>query len=496
MYDPALVSILDELELRTQFEARRALSTSAAGANALGAWARARLPLEASTKTRAECVRGALVVAVGSGDSETVAILAPMWLERPRVDPSPLLAACEVSPHLALARQIAARVVEAEPTSVSLLVLASIEERSHRLAEAEALRRRAIAHAEGLADVASAIRARVELARLLILSGREVDALELVSEIDRELEPRNSRPAPLTLDARDQLVLAQVELAASGRYRRARAIDRLAEVTTSSRGVEGRAALRLLARHVASAGPALTAAEIDRVHAVLVRAKAHGLPVGAIDAIEARLALVLAPDAEREAQTIRAVASTDDGRVLVERARAVRDGGTAGPAPSARLRTDWLCMSVIAHARTRRLGDALTALRELDVSGASASVAGWTMLSRVASERALRESFVRVALRWLGDERAPLPRRGHLDLAVRLERAGMTDLAGLALARARRVHEPGAREISIQHAIRRAWSARARGETREAHRLLAAALSDARAGTGSALMSPSAPRTR
>lgn len=481
------MSILDELELRTQFEARRAL-----GMSALGTWARMRLPLEAPSRVRAECVRGVLILSVGAGDTETVASLTPLLLDRPRVDLTALLAACETSGHSELARTVARGVVEAEPTSTSLLVLAGLEEKLGRSPEAESLRRRAVTHAEGVADRGAALRARIELARGLSLAGREVDALGLATEIDRESEAGR---APLSLDARDQLVLARVELAATGRYRRVRAIDRLAEVV-ACRGVEGRAALRLLARHVERAGTSITLAEVDRAEAVVGRARATELPTAALDAIETRLALARAGEAEREAATVRAIAASEDGRVLVERARALRDGGTAGPAPSPRLREEWLCLSVLAHTRTRRLGDALVALREIDATRAPGSVAGWSMLGRACTERALREPLVSIASRWLADDRSRAPRRGYLDLAARLERASLTDLASVALDRARRVHEPGARELAIQHAIRRAWSLRARGETREAHRLLAAALSDARVGAGSALMSPSPPRTR
>jgi hypothetical protein len=96
----------------------------------------------------------------------------------------------------------------------------------------------------------------------------------------------------------------------------------------------------------------------------------------------------------------------------------------------------------------------------------------------------LHEHVVSLAARWLSSSEAPPPARGYLDLAVHFERAGLVDLAGRALARARAAHEPEARALSIQHAIRRAWSLRDRGEIHEAHRLLDAALRDAHAGSG------------
>jgi hypothetical protein len=106
------------------------------------------------------------------------------------------------------------------------------------------------------------------------------------------------------------------------------------------------------------------------------------------------------------------------------------------------------------------------------------------MLARALPEVALRHEVISLASSWLGAPDAAAPAHGYLELAIRFEKSGLADLAGLALARAREAHEPEARALSIRHAIRRAWSLREGGEIHEAHRSLEAALRDARAGSG------------
>jgi tetratricopeptide (TPR) repeat protein len=471
------MSVLDELELRAQLEARRAI-----GPAAVVAWARARLPHEPGSRARSECVRAALVEALRVRDAEAVEVLVPFLRDRPRADDAALWAACEASPHASVAAVIAEALAACEASVDGLSILAGLREREARTEDAIAAHRRAISHAEGIADAAGSLRASLELARLLALVGRDVDALALATDIERHLETLARLGRAAALAPRDTLILARVELAASGRYQRARAIDRLADVVVSG-GVEARAALRLVGRHLERTSVSLTAAEADRIAALLSRAHAAGLPQAAIGVIERRLALAIAPPAEREAVVVREAGV--ESRWLLERARAVRDGGTAGPAPErAEQRLPWLALSVIAHVRSRRLGDAIAALRELAASEHPPDPLAWTMLGRAAGERVLHEHVVSLAARWLSSSEAPPPARGYLDLAVHFERAGLVDLAGRALARARAAHEPEARALSIQHAIRRAWSLRDRGEIHEAHRLLDAALRDAHAGSG------------
>jgi hypothetical protein len=476
-YAPSPMSVLDELELRAQLEARRAI-----GPAAVVAWARARLPHEPASRARSECLRAALVEALRVRDAEAIEILAPFLRERPRADDTALWAACEASPHASVAAQIAEELIHCETTADGLLVLAGLRERQARFEDGIAVYRRAIANAEALADTAGSLRASLELARLFGAVGRDVDALALAPEIERLLALRARLGQAAELSRRDVLILARVELAASGRYQRARAIDRLADVVTTG-GPEARAALRIVGRHLERTSASLTAAEADRIGALLARAAAAGLPHEALAVIERRLAVAVALPAEREAVVIRE--ASRESRWRVERARAVRDGGTAGPPPEQpEQRLPWLALSVIAHIRSRRLGDALVAMREISASAHPPDVLAWTMLGRAASERALREHVVLLGERWLASRDTTPPARGFLELAAQLERAGLVELAGLALERARAAHEPDARALSIQHAIRRAWSSRERGDVHAAHRLLDAALRDAHAGSG------------
>ena len=471
------MSLLDELELRAQLEARRALGPSAAVA-----WGRARLTHEPASRARSECLRAVLVEALRVRDVDAVEILVPLLRERPRVDDGALWAACEASPHASVAAVIAEELARCEPSVSGLLVLAALREREARTDEASAAYRRAIAHADGLADPAGGLRARIELARLCALAGRDVEALALAPEIEalRETLARLGRPDDFS--PRDALVLARIELAASGRYQRVRALDRLLEIVAQG-GAIARAALRLLARHLERTGSSLTAVEADRIVALLARARGASLPPDAIAALERRLAMATAPPAEREAAVVRTAGQ--DARWLLERARAVRDGGTAGPAPSTpERRAPWLALLVITQIRARRLGEALAALRELVALEPAADALGWTMLARAASERVLRGEVLLLAHRWLTSADVVAPARGYLDLAARFERAGLAELAGLALSRARAAHEPDARPVAIQHAIRRAWALRDRGEIHEAHRVLDAALRDALNGSG------------
>ncbi|MBX7196976.1 MAG: hypothetical protein K1X94_33305 [Sandaracinaceae bacterium] len=481
------MSVLESLELRAQLEARRAL-----GPAALVAWATARLIAEPPSRVRTECVRAALVEAVRLADLDAIELLAPMMIGPPRIDARPLLDVCqsrtvvESAASLEAARCVVDELVRIEPTLSGLLVLAGLEERLAHIEAAVALLGRAMSRAEALADREGALRARVERARVLVRADRAIEALEDVDEIERLREARDGQGGALALSPRDELVLAAADLRASGRYRRVRGLDRLLALVAAPSPAP-RASLRLLGQHVDRMGRALTSLELDRARSVLSAARAHGAEPLAIEAIERAIDRVPMPEAEREALLARELAASSEGRALLDRARAVRDGGTSGPEPasSASLHARWLALSVIAHLRARRVGEALKALLEIERMQGMPGVLEWTMLARAASERALRAPVIELASRWLGRPAATPPARGYLHLALQLERAGLSDreatidLVGLALRRAREANEDDARALSIQHAIRAAWLAHARGELAHAHRLLEGALQDA-----------------
>jgi tetratricopeptide (TPR) repeat protein len=469
------MSVLDEIELRAQFEARRAL-----GASALLAWACARLPRAPASHVRAGCVRAALLEALVVPELRAVEALAPLLREGPRASDVALWAACEASPHAGAAARIAEALVACEPSGNGLRRLAALHEREGRVEDALAGYRRAIASHEGVADLEGLLRASLELARLLALRGRGVEALALLPEVERlrEILARRS----WRLSPRDTLILARIELAASGRYQRAQALDRLVDLVASG-GAPATAALRLLVRHVERTDVSLSAVERERIGSVLASAKLSGAPAELLSAIEQRVALAAAPTEARELALVRA--ASFESPWFLERARAVRDGGTAGPPPEApERRIRWLSLFVIAELRARRVTAARAAMREIVASAPAPDALAWTMLARALPEVALRHEVISLASSWLGAPDAAAPAHGYLELAIRFEKSGLADLAGLALARAREAHEPEARALSIRHAIRRAWSLREGGEIHEAHRSLEAALRDARAGSG------------
>jgi tetratricopeptide (TPR) repeat protein len=202
------------------------------------AWARARLPHEPGSRARSECVRAALVEALRVRDAEAVEVLVPFLRDRPRADDAALWAACEASPHASVAAVIAEALAACEASVDGLSILAGLREREARTEDAIAAHRRAISHAEGIADAAGSLRASLELARLLALVGRDVDALALATDIERHLETLARLGRAAALAPRDTLILARVELAASGRYQRACAI---ASRTSSCRAVSRRA---------------------------------------------------------------------------------------------------------------------------------------------------------------------------------------------------------------------------------------------------------------
>lgn len=473
------MSALDELELRAAFEARRAL-----GARVLLEWARLRLPGAPRTRTRSECVRGALAVALTARDELSIELLSSVLAEGPRVDPRPLLRACEEAADAPLARRLAQAAVALEPTAEAVLVLAGLTERSGEPDLAAAAYRRAIELAESLADTERALRGRLELARCLSLAGHDAAALDALGELDALAPDREPGGWASRLDARDKLVVARVWLAASGRYRRASALDLLATVTQEGDESVARAALRLACAHVDALGPALTDPEADRLATLVSVSPGRSTDASATRALVERATLAREDPAAREAAIVRSAMATPEGKLLVERGRAIRDGGTAGPRPEGGALPGWLALATLAHLRDRRLGEAIACLRELDDLRAPPEAAAWTALAQASRERALTATITPLLERWLADPCVPSPPRGFLDLAARLERGGLPQLAGRAIERARQRHEPEARAIAIEHAIRRAWSAYDRGDRREARALLLLAMHDARAGTG------------
>jgi tetratricopeptide (TPR) repeat protein len=480
------VSVLDELELRASYEARRAL-----GPRALVDWAVDRLPATPRSRARAECVRGALCAALETEREGAVSLLSALLGEGPRVEPGPLLAACEAACDAARDPALALEVAEAlerlERRPEATLAVAILAERAGRTELALASYARAAEASEALGDADGALDARLELARARLVAGRAAEALELVAELPEETVAR--------LDGRAKLVVARAWLGASGRYRRAAAIELASEVLDTSPALdpEARAALRLVCEHVDRVGPALSEPELERLGALVTRARARGHAEGLVGellgALASRAALCRAAPPEREAEAARAALASEGGRGRLERARSVRDGGTPGPRPAdPRALPEWLALCAIVHLRARRLGEARRSLEELAAltpdHAPGPDVAAWTALRRAAPERALRDVVTALGQRWLGTD-GVAPARGFVDLAAVLERAGLDELAGQALARARARHEPDARPLAIQHAIRRAWAEYDRGARREARALLHAALLDARTGTGS-----------
>lgn len=143
---------------------------------------------------------------------------------------------------------------------------------------------------------------------------------------------------------------------------------------------------------------------------------------------------------------------------------------------------NYLPVNIGDQVDQRRVGEALRALRELEARQQAPEACAWTMARSALGEPALRASATSLLARWIGRDEGIGPPRGFLDLAVALERGGSSELASRTFAVARARQEPEARALSIQHAIRRAWSLHARGERREAYRLLRGAIEDASAG--------------
>lgn len=466
------MSLFDELELRAGFEARAAL-----GARALVPWAVERLVVAPRSVLRAELACAALVAALELEDDEAARTLLLVVTDGPKVDLDRALGACESCGRASLALEVAEQLVALDARPVALLALGAIAERAghdERAAHAYG-RAREAARAEG--DTRAADAARVELARTLLRRGEAARVLEALADVEDAA----------SLDLRARLVVAQGWLAASGRYRRCAAIDLLADVAlqTTPDAPEARAALRLVGRHLDTVGRATTAAEVERIAALVGKLRSRGDTSGVLDAIERVLALLGADAAAREAMIVREALASETGRWLLERARGVRDGGTPGPRPPDRTRIGgWLSLAALTHLRARRLGEARAALRELASHLDAPNAAGWTVLRAASRERALTTIVVELAERWLNDASCSPP-RGFVDLAAALERAGLEALAGRALGLARARHEPDARAIAIRHGIRRAWAEYDRGHLREARALLLAALDDANAGSGS-----------
>jgi hypothetical protein len=474
------MSLLDELELRAGFEARAVL-----GARTLVAWAVERLLVVPRSPLRAELAAAALVAALGIDDDEGARTLAHLVAEGPPTDPTRALAACESSTRPALALEIADILAPLDRRPLVRLALGGIAERAGERERAAHAYQRARDEALAVGDRATADVARIELARVRLAEGAPARALDALAELGDTA----------TLEPRGKLTVARAWLAASGRYRRCAALDLLGEIlaTSSPEAPEASAAVRLVAQHLDAVGAALTDAEADRVGALCARlrassTRASGHHPDLAEALERALALHRADVAGREALRVRDALATEAGRWRLERARAVRDGGSPGPRPDAQaLVPTWLALSVLSHLRARRVSEArrdLEELRRLAARETAPDAASWTALRAACRERALGDLARALAERWL-DAASTSPPRGFVDLAASLERAGFEDLAGRALALARARHEPHARAWSIEHGIRRAWAAYDRGDPREARALLRTALDDASAGTGS-----------
>lgn len=285
-------------------------------------------------------------------------------------------------------------------------------------------------------------------------AAREVRALLSLGRRD-EAARRASRVLPLERAApEERLAVAVAALDAPGRYRRALALDVLEQLARAG-GDVGREAILFAARHAERAGAALSAAEAERIEAVIA-------VDGAADEARRRLSALRAGRAEPGA--------------LLARAKAVAEGNAAGPRvqDEGRELVGWLGLAACAALRAESRADAREHLRELTQRlrrGARAEAPVWT-----ASALALRDARVSDVGRELaealfarGDEPPP---RGYASVAEVLEAAGAPELATQAWRRAAARREPGARD-HLAHLLRwRGWQAAQAGDRDAAIALL------------------------
>lgn len=285
-------------------------------------------------------------------------------------------------------------------------------------------------------------------------AAREVRAL-LATGRREEAAHRAAGLLPLErAEPEDRLAVAVAALEASGRYRRAAALDVLEQLARAG-GELGRDAVRFAAWHAERAGSALSRIEADRVEAVL----AHH-PEGEL----------------ARAQLAALRAGAFEPGPLLARAKAVAEGNAAGPRVdgSAREVVGWLALAACAALRSESRADAREHLRELTTQlrrGARVEAPIWT-----ASILALRDARLAAEGRELAaallDRAGEPPPRGYAHFAEALERGEAPELARKAWRRAAARREPGARERLARLLRWEGWRAAEAGERDAAIALL------------------------
>lgn len=269
--------------------------------------------------------------------------------------------------------------------------------------------------------------------------------------------------------AEDRLAVAVAALACEGQYRRAAALDVLAQLAARGPASVRRTAMAKVAAHVERAAEALTPIERDRAAAVL----AHAEPA-ARDAALARLE-ALGRLADRAPEGLASASAADPvSRQSARRVGALLEGAAPGPRPpgAGRELSGWLALEVVHAVRGGHRKDALDALRELEAvarGGARVEASLWT-----AAEVGLRvhPRPARALLAALLDGEGEPPPRGFSALANALEAIGAVDDAVRMLERATARREPKARLRLADHLRAAGWEAARDGRREEALRLL------------------------
>lgn len=258
---------------------------------------------------------------------------------------------------------------------------------------------------------------------------------------------------PLSRGAReDRLAVAVAALSASGRYRRAMALDVLGELAAGSDDVSSHALARV-GLHAESA--ALSSIETDRVRAIFREC-------GSASGLEALDQLHRGSGAEGES-----------GRAVL-RARAVMDGCAPGPRPeSGRALIGWLALGVVHACREGRVQEGRALLRELTTfveAGARIESSLWTAARHAIEFLPERAKALTRAL--LARDDGEPPPHGYLPLADAWLARGVHEEGRLLLRRAARAREPRARSRLAVQLRTDGWAAASRGDRDAAIALL------------------------
>lgn len=318
---------------------------------------------------------------------------------------------------------------------------------------------------EALLEHEAAARLASEQPLLRALAGARAARVLFALGREDEAAARAAGLLPLERGApEDRLAVAVIALGSPGRYRRAAALDVL-ELLARQGGEAGEAALRWAAWHAERAGLALSEIEADRIEAIVA-------PRSEAAAVRARELAALAggaPGALAHAASGDAAAAA-----ILPRAKAVMEGGAAGPRPDGgRALTAWLALAACASARSSDRVSARERLAELASrvrAGARLEAPAWTAAILALREPRLSEVGIELVTALLARSGEPPP-RGFVALAEALEAAG-SELAIPALRRAAARREPGARDRLARILGHRGWAAADAGRRAEALALL------------------------